>query len=231
MAFIQIAPSILSADLAHLADEVKAAEEAGADILHIDVMDGRFVPNLTFGMPLVKSLRKVTRLPLDVHLMIVEPEKYIDAFAEAGADQITVHAEACPHLESTLYHINQTGCRAGVALNPATSPECIPYVAHRLDQILVMTVNPGFGGQSLIHEALSKIKIIKDMIKDARRSIDIQVDGGVNKTTVASVVEAGANILVAGSAVFSTDPSEYKQNIDTLRSAAQAAYITKWAQQ
>mgnify|MGYP000374142326 CR=1 FL=1 len=217
---IHIAPSILASDLANLADEVKKVEAAGADSLHIDVMDGCFVPNLTFGMPVIKSLRKVTRLPLDVHLMIVEPERHIEAFAAAGADLITVHAEACTHLERTLDQIQQTGCRAGVAFNPATPIDCIKYVMHRLDLVLIMTVNPGFGGQSLIEQVLPKISDLRTYLEDARRSIDIQVDGGVNKSTVSSVVKAGANVLVAGSAIFSAPQQEYKQRITELRTLA-----------
>lgn len=214
---VQIAPSILAANFANLEAEVRAVEEAGAEILHLDVMDGCFVPNISFGIPVVRSLRKITRLPLDVHLMIVEPEKYIDAFAEAGADQITVHVEACPHLERTLFQIQETGCRAGVALNPSTSVEFLRYVAHRLDQVLIMTVNPGFGGQSLIEETLPKIQQAREIMQDARKTIDIQVDGGVNKSTAPAVITAGADVLVAGSAIFQGSRSHYKANMQALR--------------
>ena len=214
-----IAPSILSADLAYLAQEVKAVEQAGADWLHLDIMDGRFVPNITFGMPLVRSLRLITPLPLDVHLMIEEPSKYIEAFAKAGANTITVHVEACPHLDRTLQQIKDHGCRAGVALNPSTPPESIRYVMHRLDQILVMTVNPGFGGQSMIFEALEKIPLLLSWAEEKGKSIDIEVDGGVNKETATAVHQAGANILVAGSAVFSAPSTEYANRIEGIKNA------------
>lgn len=218
---IRVAPSILSADLAHLADEVKAAEAAGADWIHVDVMDGRFVPNLTFGMPLVRCLRKVTKLPIDVHLMIVEPEKYVTHFAEAGADHITVHAEAGPHLERTLTQIQQAGCRAGVAINPATPLEALSFVMHRLDLVLAMTVNPGFSGQSFIPEVLPKIKTLRERVDAYKethgKSIEIVVDGGVNQDTISDVSEAGAHVVVAGRAVFGAAPNEYAQRIATLK--------------
>ncbi len=215
-----IAPSILSADLAHLAQEVEAVERGGADWLHLDVMDGRFVPNITFGMPLVRSLRMVTTLPLDVHLMIEEPSRYITAFAEAGANTITVHAEACPHLDRTLQQIKEAGCRAGVALNPSTPPEMVKHVLHRLDQILVMTVNPGFGGQSMIPQALEKIPLLLAWAEENGKSVDIEVDGGVNRETASAVYQAGARILVAGSAIFSDSALDCEERIDEIRRAA-----------
>src|SRR5512143_1743598 len=186
---LRIAPSILSADFGRLAEEVRAAEAAGADWIHVDVMDGRFVPNITIGPLVVKALRKVTKLPLDVHLMIVEPERYVDAFAEAGADTITVHVEACTHLHRTLAHVRSLGKRAGVTMNPSTSEESLRYVLEVCDQILVMSVNPGFGGQSFIREVLPKISAIRSMIKN--RPIDLEVDGGITAVTAKDVVAAG----------------------------------------
>ncbi len=217
---IRIAPSILSADLAHLAEEVQAVEQGGADWLHIDVMDGRFVPNLTFGMPLVRSLRPVTQLPLDVHLMIVEPERYIDAFAQAGADHITVHAEACPHLERTLAQIQEAGCKAGVALNPSTPLHVLEYVWHRLDLVLIMTVNPGFGGQSFIQATLPKIRSLHNALQQHKPDAWIAVDGGVSPQTAPAITAAGASVLVAGNAIFSASSELYPQMIRTIREAA-----------
>ncbi|MCB9637629.1 MAG: ribulose-phosphate 3-epimerase [Myxococcales bacterium] len=220
---IRIAPSILSADLAYLAEDVLAVEQSGADWLHVDVMDGRFVPNLTFGMPLVKSLRHVTQLPLDVHLMIVEPERYIEAFAAAGADHITVHAEACPHLERTLAQIQETGCKAGVALNPSTPLSVLDYVYHRLDLVLIMTVNPGFGGQSFIKATLPKIEQLSEKLADNNPNTIIAVDGGVSPITVGEIAKAGATALVAGNAIFSAPKEEYAEKILAIRQVAQAA--------
>lgn len=227
-AAILIAPSILSADLAHLADEVQAVEAAGADWIHIDVMDGRFVPNLTFGMPLVRALRPVTTLPLDVHLMILEPERYIDAFAKAGADRVTVHAETCPHLERTLEQIREAGCKSGVAINPATPPDVLRYVLHRADLVLIMTVNPGFSGQHLIPHALPKIKQISAWAHEAGKSLDIQVDGGVNTKTASQVIQAGGRILVAGNAIFSVPSASYKDQITALRMRNISACSAVW---
>ena len=214
-----IAPSILSADFAELGSEVRAAEAAGADWVHVDVMDGRFVPNLTIGPLVVKAVRSVTKLPLDVHLMIVEPERYLRAFADAGADIITVHAEATTHLHRTVQEIRALGKRAGVALNPSTSEEALRYVLDDIDLVLVMSVNPGFGGQSFLASVLPKVARIKAMI--AERSIDLEIDGGISPTTVNAAVEAGANALVAGNAVFGQ--ASYRDAITALRSGAKAA--------
>ena len=212
-----IAPSILSADFARLGEEVRALETAKADWVHVDVMDGRFVPNITLGPPIVAALRKVTKLPLDCHLMIVEPERYVDDFAKAGADVISVHVEACVHLHRTLSHIRSLGKRAGVVVNPSTSEESLKYVYDVADLVLVMSVNPGFGGQSFIESALPKIERIRKAIEASGRAIDLQVDGGVNEETAKRVVSAGANVLVAGNAVFSK-PS-YAEAIARLRGA------------
>lgn len=215
---IIVAPSILSADFARLAEEVAAVEAAGADWLHVDVMDGRFVPNITIGPPVVKALRKVTKLPLDCHLMIATPEKYVDAFAEAGADTITIHVEACTHLQRTLCHIRSLGKRAGVTLNPSTHEDSLRYVLDVVDQVLVMSVNPGFGGQSFLESQLGKVSAIKKMIDERKLSVDIEIDGGITKDTAPKAIAAGARILVAGNAVFNT--KDYGQAIGALRGGA-----------
>lgn len=214
---ILVAPSILSADFARLGEEIAAVEAAGADWLHVDVMDGRFVPNITIGPPVVKALRRVTKLPLDVHLMIVEPERYVDAFAEAGADTITVHVEACTHLHRTLTHIRSLGKRAGVTLNPSTNEDTLRYVLDVADQILVMSVNPGFGGQSLIREVLPKVAAIRKMIDERGLPIDLEIDGGITAETAKDAIAAGARVLVAGNAVFNT--KDYKGAIEAIRSS------------
>jgi ribulose-phosphate 3-epimerase len=210
---IKIAPSILSADFGRLAEEVRAVDEAGADLIHVDVMDGRFVPNLTIGPVVVKAVRGATSLPLDVHLMIVEPEKYIDEFAEAGADIITVHVEASVHLHRTIQQIKALGKKAGVSLNPHTPVSSLEHVLGDLDLVLVMSVNPGFGGQSFIPTALDKIRTLA--AHKPRFSFDIEVDGGVNAKTAGAVVAAGADILVAGSYVFHHE--DYRGAIESLR--------------
>ncbi|MFM9330215.1 ribulose-phosphate 3-epimerase [Paenibacillus mesotrionivorans] len=200
---IYIAPSILSADFARLGEEVREAEQAGADFIHVDVMDGHFVPNLTLGPLVVQAIRPVTKLPLDVHLMIENPDAYIPAFAKAGANYITVHAEACTHLHRTLGFIRENGVKPGVVLNPATPLAAIEYVLDQVEMVLLMTVNPGFGGQKYIPAVTGKIKALRDML-DARglTSVLIEVDGGVNAETARMVAEAGAQVLVAGNAVF-----------------------------
>ena len=210
-----IAPSILSADFARLGEEVKAVERAGADYIHVDVMDGHFVPNITIGPCVVKGVKNATGLPLDVHLMIENPDLYINDFAKAGADIISVHAEAVNHLHRSLQLIRDAGCRTAVSLNPATPLEAIEYVLEDLDMVLIMSVNPGFGGQKFIRGVLPKIGRLKKMIVEKDLDIDIEVDGGVNSKTIGDVSAAGANIFVAGSAVFNT--GDYAEAIRVLR--------------
>lgn len=198
-----IAPSILSADFAKLGEEIKDVEKGGADWIHVDVMDGHFVPNITIGPLIVKAVRPHTRLPLDVHLMIENPDLYIPEFAKQGADLITVHQEACPHLHRTIYHIKEQGAKAGVALNPATPLSTIEHILQDVDLVLLMTVNPGFGGQTFIRNVLEKIERLKQMLAErGLLGIDIEVDGGINAQTAREVSKAGANVLVAGSAIF-----------------------------
>jgi ribulose-phosphate 3-epimerase len=200
---VRVAPSILSADFGHLAEEVRAAEAAGADWIHVDVMDGRFVPNITIGPVVVQAVRAATRLPLDVHLMIVEPERYVDDFAKAGADWISVHVEASPHLHRTVQHIKSLGKKAGVVLNPHTPEDAVRYALGDVDLVLVMSVNPGFGGQSFIPSALGKLRALREAIDRSGRDVVLEVDGGVAPGgTAKAVIEAGARVLVAGSAVF-----------------------------
>jgi ribulose-phosphate 3-epimerase len=218
MTKVLIAPSILSADFSRLGEEVRAVEAAGADWIHVDVMDGRFVPNLTIGPPVVKALRKVTRLPLDVHLMIVEPERYLDDFAAAGADGLTVHVETCPHLHRTLQHIRSLGKRAGVVLNPSTSEETLRYVLASADLVLVMSVNPGFGGQSFLPEVLPKVRAIRERIDREALVVDLEIDGGISPETAAAATAAGARVLVAGNAVFTH--ADYAAAIAALRREA-----------
>ena len=199
---VRIAPSILSADLGRLADEIRDAEASGADWIHVDVMDGRFVPNITLGPVVVAAARRTTKLPLDVHLMIVEPERYLEDFAEAGADVISVHEEASIHLQRTLARIRSLGKRAGVVLNPHTPDVALDYVLEDVDVILVMSVNPGFGGQSFLPSQLGKLSALRRKIDTRGLPIDLEVDGGISPSTARRVVEAGARVLVAGNAVF-----------------------------
>lgn len=211
---VKVAPSILSCDFGRLAEEIRAVDDAGADLIHVDVMDGRFVPNITIGPLIVKAVRKATKRPLDVHLMIVEPERYVEDFADAGADIITVHVEASVHLHRTLQQIRALGKKAGVSLNPHTPISAVQHILDDVDLVLVMSVNPGFGGQSFIPVALEKIR---DLAAVKNRGYEIEVDGGVNAKTVQSVRKAGADILVAGSYVFKHE--SYQKAIDSLRTA------------
>ncbi len=212
---LRIAPSVLSADFGRLADEVRAIEAAGADYVHVDVMDGRFVPNLTLGPVIVQAIRRATKLPLDVHLMIVEPEKYIEDFARAGASILTVHAETCPHLHRTLQQIRSAGAKPAVVINPSTSLSAIEEVLGEVSQVLLMSVNPGFGGQSFIRSTVEKVRRLRAMIDAGGFDVDIEVDGGINETTAKEVVAAGANVLVAGSYVFGS--KDYGAAIQSLR--------------
>jgi len=215
---IRIAPSLLSSDFGRLAEEVRAVEAAGADWIHVDVMDGRFVPNITIGPLVVEAVRKVTRLPIDAHLMIVEPERYVEAFAKAGADLISVHAEASPHLHRTLQAIRAAGAKPAVALNPSTGLEAVEYVLGDCAMVLLMTVNPGFGGQSYIEAVTEKVRRLRALADARGLPLDIEVDGGVKPETAAEVAGAGANVLVAGTAVFGQ--KDYGAAIRAIRQGA-----------
>jgi len=199
---VKIAPSILAANFAKLGEEVVEVEKAGAELIHIDVMDGHFVPNITMGPIVVEALRPLTKLPLDVHLMIENPDQYIEMFAKAGADYITVHVEACPHLHRTIQLIRSFGVKPGVVLNPHTPVSSIQHILEDVDMVLFMTVNPGFGGQKFIHSVLPKVKELAEIVKERNLSIDLEIDGGINEETIKLCVEAGANIFVAGSAIY-----------------------------
>jgi ribulose-phosphate 3-epimerase len=222
---ILIAPSILSADFGRLAEEVRAITEAGADYVHVDVMDGHFFPNLTIGPPVVAAVRRATRTPLDVHLMIEEPDRYVEEFVKAGAAMVSVHAEVLPHLHRTLHLIKALGARAGVAINPSTPVSALEEVAGDVDHVLVMSVNPGFGGQTFIARSESKIRAVRELLEKNGNPAPIEVDGGVDATTVARVVAAGATILVAGQAIFGSPDAEAATR--GLRAVAEAALAAR----
>jgi ribulose-phosphate 3-epimerase len=212
---VKIAPSILSADFSKLGEEIIAVEKGGADYIHVDVMDGHFVPNITIGPLIVEAIRPITKLPLDVHLMIENPDQYIEAFAKAGADYITVHVEACRHLHRTIQNIKSFGIKAGVVLNPATAVESIQHIIGDIDMVLLMSVNPGFGGQKFIPEVLPKIRKVKEMAEQKGLEIEIEIDGGVNSETAKQCMEAGATVLVAGSAIYNEE--DYAKAISLIR--------------
>jgi ribulose-phosphate 3-epimerase len=215
MEMIKLSPSILAADFTKLGEEVLAIEKYGANMVHIDVMDGHFVPNISFGFPVIKALRRVSGLTMDVHLMIEDPSRYIDAFSEAGADIITVHYESDIHLDRTIKYIKSLGIKAGVAINPSTSVSVLEYVIRYVDMVLIMSVNPGFGGQSFIDYSLEKIQQVKKLADKYNKNLMIEVDGGVDSNNIKDVVKAGANVIVAGSAVFKNNNVE--ENINSLK--------------
>ena len=205
--YYKVAPSVLAADFAELGSQLRAVSEAGAEWIHLDVMDGAFVPSISFGMPVIKSIRRVTDRVFDVHMMVEEPGRYVEDVKKAGADVITVHAEACKHLDRVVSQIKEAGCRAGVALNPATPVSVLEHILDQVDMVLIMTVNPGFGGQKFIPYTIEKVKAVRRLCDERGLTTDIQVDGGISAANVREVLEAGANIFVAGSAVFGTDPA------------------------
>ncbi len=220
-----IAPSLLSADFGRLAEEVAASEKAGADMHHLDVMDGRFVPNITIGPPVVAAVKRCAGIPLDVHLMIVEPERYIEAFAEAGADVITVHAEATPHLQRAVARIRELGKKPGVSLNPSTSLSAVEWVLQDVDMVLIMSVNPGFGGQAFLPSSLAKIELLRSQLNRAKLDVDIEVDGGIKVDNVGEAISAGANVIVSGSGIFGTP--DYGKTIEQMRRNIRRAASTK----
>jgi len=213
----KIAPSILSADFAYLADEIAKVTEAGADMIHVDVMDGHFVPNFTIGPPIVKAIRKVTRLPLDVHLMMTNPDDYIHDFIKAGSNYITVHVETCPHLHRTIQSIKEEGVKAGVTLNPATPLSSVEEILGEVDLLLIMSVNPGFGGQGFIPSVLEKLRRARTMIDQRGAKVELEIDGGIKVENAAAIAQAGADILVSGSAIFQS--KDYKDTIQKMRKA------------
>jgi len=217
---IQIAPSILSADFSRLGDEIRAVDQAGAEVIHVDVMDGHFVPNITIGPLVVKAVRQVTARVVDVHLMIENADRYLELFAEAGADWITVHVEACPHLHRTVSRIRELGKKAGVVLNPATPLESLDFILEEVDLVMLMSVNPGFGGQSFIRSTLHKISRLKKRIDNLGLAVGIEIDGGISPATIGEVAEAGANIFVAGSAIYGRP--NYQAVIKEMRELAEA---------
>jgi ribulose-phosphate 3-epimerase len=222
---VRISPSILSADFSTLGSQVKEIEKYGADFIHIDVMDGNFVPNISFGIPVITSIRKLTDLPFDVHLMIENPARYIDDFAAAGADIITVHYEADRHIDRTISYIKSKGIKAAVALNPATPISCIRDIISELDMVLIMTVNPGFGGQKFIPYTMNKVRELKDISASLNKDLLIQVDGGIDKSNIKSIVECGANVIVAGSSVFAN--GNISENINALRAEINEGFNNK----
>lgn len=221
----KIAPSILSADFSRLGEEIRAVEKAGADYIHVDVMDGHFVPNITIGPMIVKAVRKITKLPLDVHLMISNPDQYVTDFVEAGADILTIHAEAVTHLHRSIQHIRRAGAKPGVCLNPATPPQCLEYVMGAIDMVVVMSVNPGFGAQEFIPEVIPKIEWIRGVCERNGLPMEIEVDGGINPDTIERVARAGADVFVAGSAVFYS--KDYARTIRLMKERMEAPQQTR----